>query len=77
MCKNQECLQKASTGIEVLCKCLVLILIFCEKVLHEQKMLHFINKNPYKTSFNMHESTGYIINSWKVYIKKEVNDGLI
>ena len=39
--KNQECLQKASTGIEVLCKCLVLILISCEKVLHETKKYYY------------------------------------
>ena len=44
-----------------------------------KKMLHFINKNPYKTSFNMHESTGYILhNQFMENIhKKEVNDDLI
>ena len=30
-------MQKASTGIEVLCKCLALLLIFCEK--------YYMNKN--------------------------------
>ena len=55
--------------------------MYCDffKILHEQKMLHFINKNPYKTSFNMHESTGYILhNQFMENIhKKEVNDDLI
>ena len=41
MCKNQECLQKASTGIEVLCKCLVLILIFCEKYYMNKKYYYY------------------------------------